>query len=73
VSDSFLKQTLEAIQSKPSTEIVVDLEAQIIQVGSVKENFEINVYKKTCMINGYDDIDYLLSLNSEIKEYDLAH
>jgi 3-isopropylmalate/(R)-2-methylmalate dehydratase small subunit len=73
VSDNFLKQTLEAIQSKPSTEVVVDLEQQVIQVGAVKENFEINVYKKTCLMNGYDDIDYLLSLTRDIKEYDLAH
>lgn len=73
VSDNFLKQTLEAIEQKPSTELVVDLENQIVQVGAVKENFEINVYKKTCLINGYDDIDYLLSLKSDVKEYDLAH
>jgi 3-isopropylmalate/(R)-2-methylmalate dehydratase small subunit len=73
VSDNFLKQMLAAIEEKPSTEIVVDLENQILQVGSVKEGFEINKYKKTCMINGYDDIDYLLSLNKEIKEFDVAH
>jgi 3-isopropylmalate/(R)-2-methylmalate dehydratase small subunit len=73
VSDNFLKQTLEAIQDKPSIEVVVDLEQQVIQVGSVKESFEINVYKKTCLMNGYDDIDYLLSLNNEIRQYDLAH
>jgi 3-isopropylmalate/(R)-2-methylmalate dehydratase small subunit len=73
VSDNFLKQMLTAIEEKPSTEIVVDLENQFLQVGSVKEKFEINAYKKTCLMNGYDDIDYLLSLNKEIKEFDLAH
>lgn len=73
VSDNFLKQMLAAIEEKPSTEIVVDLENQFLQVGSVKEKFEINAYKKTCLINGYDDIDYLLSLNKEIREFDLAH
>lgn len=73
VSDQFLKQVLKAIEEKPSTEIVVDLENQILQVGSVKENFEINKYKKTCMINGCDDIDYLLSLNEEIRAFDVAH
>lgn len=73
VSDNFLKQVLAAIEEKPSTEIVVDLESQVLQVGSVKENFDINAYKKTCLMNGYDDIDYLLSLNKEIKEFDLAH
>ncbi len=73
VSDNFLKQMLAAIEEKPSTEIVVDLENQVLQVGAVKEKFEINAYKKTCLMNGYDDIDYLLSLNKEIKEFDLAH
>jgi 3-isopropylmalate/(R)-2-methylmalate dehydratase small subunit len=73
VSDGFLKQLLAAIEEKPSTEIVVDLENQVLQVGAVKEKFEINAYKKTCLMNGYDDIDYLLSLNKEIKEFDLAH
>jgi 3-isopropylmalate/(R)-2-methylmalate dehydratase small subunit len=73
VSDNFLKQTLVAIAEKPSTEVVVDLENQIIQVGSVKEKFDINPYKKSCLINGYDDIDYLLSLNKEIREFDAAH
>ncbi len=73
VSDKFLKQMLTAIEEKPSTEIVVDLENQILQIGSVKEKFEINLYKKTCLINGYDDIDYLLSLNKVIREFDVAH
>jgi 3-isopropylmalate/(R)-2-methylmalate dehydratase small subunit len=73
VSDSFLRQMLATIEEKPSTEIVVDLESQILQVGTVKENFEINLYKKTCLINGYDDIDYLLSLDNEIREFDAAH
>ena len=73
VSDNFLKQMLLAIEEKPSTEIVVDLSNQILQVGSVKEPFEINAYKKTCLINGYDDIDYLLNLNKEIREFDAVH
>ena len=46
VSDKFLKQMLSAIEEKPSTEIVVDLENQILQIGSVKEKFDINLYKK---------------------------
>lgn len=73
VSDKFLKQLLTAIEEKPSCEIVVDLENQILQIGSVKEKFEINQYKKNCLINGYDDIDYLLSLNKVIREFDLVH
>ena len=73
VSDKFLQQMLTAIEEKPSNEIVVDLGNQILQVGSVKEKFEINQYKKNCLINGYDDIDYLLSLNKVIREFDLVH
>ena len=73
VSDTFLKHMLTTIEEKPTTEVIVDLQNQIIDVSGNIEPFEINIYKKTCLINGYDDIDYLLSLNKEIKEFDLAH
>ncbi len=73
VSDSFLKKSFEAIRKDPKTEVIVDLEKQTVSIDGVSENFEINLYKKTCMINGYDDIDYLLSLNKEIREFDLVH
>ncbi|MCE7863776.1 MAG: 3-isopropylmalate dehydratase small subunit [Bacteroidetes bacterium CHB5] len=73
VSDKFLQTLLEAIQQNPKTEITVDLINQQISVNGKSEKFEINAYKKECLINGYDDIDYLLSLNKEIREFDLAH
>ncbi|HEY3429346.1 MAG TPA: 3-isopropylmalate dehydratase small subunit [Cyclobacteriaceae bacterium] len=74
VSDSFLKQLLEAVEKNPSIKITVDLQSQKVSLESgSSENFEINAYKKICLANGYDDIDYLLSLNKEIKEFDLAH
>ena len=73
VSDDFLKKIFAAISKNPKTEIEVDLENQTIGLEGQKEKFEINLYKKTCMINGYDDIDYLLSLNKEVREFDLAH
>lgn len=73
VSDAFLNELLETIQSNPQTEVTVDLENQFISFNGKKESFDINAYKKTCLMNGYDDIDYLLSLRSEIKEYDLTH
>lgn len=73
VSDVFLQELLDTLRANPKTEVTVDLENQSISFGHRKENFEINAYKKKCMINGYDDIDYLLSLNKEIKEFDLAH
>ncbi len=73
VSDKYLKRLFDAIQKDPKTEIIVDLENQTVIVDGLAEGFDINIYKKTCMINGYDDIDYLLSLNKEIREFDFAH
>ncbi len=63
----------KAIEQNPKTEITIDLQDQIISFNTEKENFEINAYKKICMTNGYDDIDYLLSLTEEIKEFDLVN
>jgi 3-isopropylmalate/(R)-2-methylmalate dehydratase small subunit len=73
VSDGFLRDLLAAIQKDPSTKIEVDLPAQTIRFNDKAEKFEINVYKKECLINGYDDIDYLLSLRTEVREFDVAH
>jgi 3-isopropylmalate/(R)-2-methylmalate dehydratase small subunit len=73
VSDNFLKKLFPAIDKTPQLEITIDLVNQTIGFGDQEETFEINEYKKTCMINGYDDIDYLLSLNKEIREFDLTH
>ncbi|MFZ2906025.1 MAG: 3-isopropylmalate dehydratase small subunit [Cyclobacteriaceae bacterium] len=74
VSDAFLKQLLESVEKNPATEITIDLQNQTVSLNNgSSENFEINPYKKVCMSNGYDDIDYLLSLKAEIKEFDLSH
>jgi 3-isopropylmalate/(R)-2-methylmalate dehydratase small subunit len=73
VSDKFLQNLLGEIQQNPKTEVTVDLLHQQISFDGKSEQFEINAYKKECLINGYDDIDYLLSLNKEIREFDLAH
>ncbi|NIK92991.1 3-isopropylmalate dehydratase small subunit [Mangrovimonas sp. CR14] len=74
VSPPFLKQLLDLIQAKPDTQITVDLENQTIFVAptDLKESFDIDPYKKTCMINGYDDIDYLLSKKKEIEQFEAA-
>jgi 3-isopropylmalate/(R)-2-methylmalate dehydratase small subunit len=74
VSDTFLKKIFAAIEKNPNTTITVDLSQQKITLedGS-SESFDINAYKKTCLMNGYDDIDYLLSLRDEIKHFELAH
>ncbi len=73
VSDDYLKEIFAAIEKDPNTEITIDLPSQLIKVGNREESFDINPYKKICLTNGYDDIDYLISLNKEIREFDLAH
>ncbi|MFN7748432.1 MAG: 3-isopropylmalate dehydratase small subunit [Cyclobacteriaceae bacterium] len=73
VSDSHLRSLLETLEREPNTSITVNLQDQKIKFNDREEWFEINAYKKTCLTNGYDDIDYLLSLRNEIKEYDLSH
>jgi 3-isopropylmalate/(R)-2-methylmalate dehydratase small subunit len=74
VSDGFLKMIFAAIEKNPKTTITVDLSEQKISLeDGTSESFEINAYKKTCLMNGYDDIDYLLSLRDEIKHFELAH
>jgi 3-isopropylmalate/(R)-2-methylmalate dehydratase small subunit len=74
VSDLFLKKIFLAIANNPETEITVDLQNQKVSLedGS-SESFDINPYKKTCLTNGYDDIDYLLSLRNDIKHFELTH
>lgn len=72
VPDDFLKKLLAAIAANPQTSIEVDLEKQSIalQASGEQAHFDINPYKKTCLINGYDDIDYLLSLRPQIETYE---
>jgi 3-isopropylmalate/(R)-2-methylmalate dehydratase small subunit len=69
VSDAFL-QEIFAQGSEDS--LSIDLAAQTITIDSIAttEKFEINAYKKTCMLNGYDDIDYLLSMKEEIEAFE---
>lgn len=74
VSDDFLKNIFTAIEKNPNTFITVNLEEQkVVLEDGTSESFDINEYKKTCLANGYDDIDYLLSLRDEIKHFELTH
>ncbi|UBZ06926.1 3-isopropylmalate dehydratase small subunit [Salegentibacter mishustinae] len=72
VSPKFLEQLFVEITKDPSVEIKVDLEVQKIGIPKkdISESFEIDPYKKTCMINGFDDIDFLVSKLDAIKEYE---
>ena len=74
VSEAFLAQLFEFVANDAATEIEVNLEQQMITVVAtgVQSTFDINSYKKTCLLNGYDDIDYLLSMRNEIEAYETA-
>lgn len=69
VSEAFLQRIF--LQDN-NTELTVDLASQSITINSSgeQETFEINSYKKTCLLNGYDDIDYLLSIIEDIKQFE---
>ena len=73
VTPSFLAILMKTVQENPETKIEVDLENQTISLSdtNVYENFDIDPYKKTCMINGYDDIDYLLSKKEMIEAFEI--
>ena len=72
VSDEFLQKIFDASAKDSSARLNVNLREQTITIVSTGEqqNFEINAYKKTCLLNGYDDIDYLLSIRTEIEEFE---
>lgn len=71
VSAAFLDQIFKAIEANPATEIKVDLHAQTITIlaTEAEETFDINAYKKENMLNGFDDIDYLLNIKENISEF----
>ncbi len=72
VSPEFLAKIFAAAENDPKTKIRIDLEKQEITLSATgeKESFDINPYKKTCLLNGYDDIDYLLSIKGEIEKFE---
>ena len=72
VSESFLQK----IFSQPNgSTLTINLEKQTISIDATSdiEKFEINKYKKTCLLNGYDDIDFLLSIRKEIEEFEAVN
>ncbi len=70
VSPEFLAEIFAAIDADPSSELVVDLPAQTISLSNGKsEAFAINAYKKGNMTNGFDDIDYLLNIKDNIRDF----
>lgn len=74
VSEDFLAELFASIEADSATEVKVDLPAQTITnlATGHSESFDINPYKKHCLINGLDDIDYLLSKKEDIERYESA-
>lgn len=72
VSENFLNIIFSAIELNPKTELHVNLEKQTITLleTGILETFDIDLYKKICLINGYDDIDYLLSMKDKIQAFE---
>jgi 3-isopropylmalate/(R)-2-methylmalate dehydratase small subunit len=74
VSDDFLQKIFAAVEKDPATQVEVSLEKQTITIPSTgaQETFDINTYKRTCLLNGYDDIDYLINIRTEIEAFEAA-
>ena len=72
VSDADLELLFTSVLQNPTTTIEINLNNQTLEVSSIGllTNFPIDPYKKECLLNGYDDIDYLLSLKSEIEAFE---
>ncbi|MFC4162177.1 3-isopropylmalate dehydratase small subunit [Epilithonimonas zeae] len=70
VSEDYLKDLMETISENPSTQITVDVEKQTISFNDKTESFELDSYKKICLLNGYDDIDFLTSKKEAIQNFE---
>lgn len=74
VDPEFLDHVFTEIEKDPKVEIEVSVPEQTVRIQSTGESrsFELDPYKKMCLINGYDDIDYLLSLKDKIGQFELS-
>ncbi|MFN0728694.1 3-isopropylmalate dehydratase small subunit [Polaribacter gochangensis] len=70
VSEDFLKKLIVHLQENATSEVTVHLEKQFLESEIGTATFEIDAYKKTCMIHGYDDIDYLISKKDKITAFE---
>ena len=72
VSESFLTKIFEAVGKDSKTELQINLQEQeiILIESGIKEKFDINSYKKECLLNGYTDIDYLISIKDNIEKFE---
>jgi len=72
VSPAFLASLLNAVTENPATQITINLEDQTISSTVGVESFEIDGYKKLCLLNGYDDIDFLISKKEQIEAFEAS-
>ena len=70
VSDEILNQIFEIIDQNPPSEFEVNLENQTLKIKDQTIDFEVDSYKKICLLNGYDDIDFLISQKDKIEGYE---
>lgn len=72
VSEQMLAEIFKAAEADASMQLYIDLPAQTIEIvgTEMKEQFEIAPYKKQCLMNGYDDVDYLVSIREEIQQFE---
>jgi 3-isopropylmalate/(R)-2-methylmalate dehydratase small subunit len=72
VSEGFLADIFAAVNVDPKTTLTVNLEAQTVtnNANGLVEHFQINAYKRNCLLNGYDDIDFLLSNKDKINDWE---
>lgn len=72
VSEKMLAAIFAAVETDPATGLYIDLPAQTIEISGTewKEHFDIAPYKKECLMSGYDDVDFLVSIRKEIESYE---
>lgn len=74
VSEAFLEQLMASVTGQPESLMKIDLAEQTITLLTTgeSESFDINPYKKECLMNGYDDIDYLMSIKEKIAQFEAS-
>lgn len=72
VSDSFLQKLFDQLEKDPETKIEIDIKKQLVTIPAIalSEKFHIDPYKKLCFLEGYDDLDYLISNKANIENFE---
>ncbi|MBI4078750.1 MAG: 3-isopropylmalate dehydratase small subunit [Candidatus Levybacteria bacterium] len=74
VSEKFLQKLFRTIENDPKAKVAIDIEKQTIRIEKTgeEEKFPMDPYRKMCFLKGYDDVDYLLSLKSQVLTFEKA-